>query len=184
MKHTGLPSVPPLTQGKAGSQPLTTATLVRAATMALLMHRTRLEATTYWSPLSLAHCSCAELVAGSGVSPWLPLGRDSSIASFYPWSCLHRAAAAAWALVGLVYLSFLKAASSRDDVFSSVKPRLTASRQIMPYKRGQTALLKYSENFYSGSYTDDLDLGGEIEQTSSADKAEGFLKVAFFHFCN
>lgn len=55
----------------------------------------------------------------------------------------------------------------------------------MPRKLWQTALLKYSENLYSGSYTDDLDLGGEIKQTSSADKREGLiLKVAFFHFCN
>lgn len=83
-----------------------------------------------------------------------------------------------------MYLSPLKAAFSRDDVFSSVKPRLTASRQIMPCKLGQTALLKYSENLFSGSYTDDLDLRGDIEQTSSADKAKGFLKVTFFHFCN
>lgn len=48
----------------------------------------------------------------------------------------------------------------------------------------QTALLKYGENLYSGSYTDGLDFGGEIEQTAGADKAEGFLEVAFFHFWN
>lgn len=51
----------------------------------------------------------------------------------------------------------------------------------MPRKLRQKALLKYSENLYSGSYTD---LEGETEQTPSADKAQGFLKVAFFHFCN
>lgn len=79
-------------------------------------------------------------------------------------------------------LSLLKAASSRD-IFSCVKPRLTAPRQIMPCKLRQTALLKYSGNLYSGSYTDDSGLRGEIEQISSADKAQEFPKVAFLNFC-
>lgn len=83
-----------------------------------------------------------------------------------------------------VSLSPLKAASSRDIVFSCVKPRLTAPWQIMPCKLRQTALLKYSGNLYSGSYTDDSGLRGEIEQISGADKAQEFPKVAFFNFCN
>jgi len=32
--------------------------------------------------------------------------------------------------------------------------------------------------------TDDLGLAGEIEQISSADKAEEFLTVALFYICN
>ena len=82
-----------------------------------------------------------------------------------------------------VSLSPLKAASSRD-AFSCMKPKLTAPRQIMPCKLRQTALLKYSGNLYSGSYTDDSGLRGEIEQSSGADKAQEFPKVAFFYFCN
>lgn len=81
-----------------------------------------------------------------------------------------------------MYLSPLKAASSTDVVFSCMKPRLTAPRQIMPCKLRQTALLKYGGNLYSGSHTDDLGLRGEIEQISGADKAQEFPKVAFFYF--
>lgn len=117
------------------------------------------------------------------MGPQLPLGRGSATASSYPRSCLRRAAAAQ-DLIGLVYLSPLKAASSRDDVFSCVQPRLTAPQQIMPCRLRQTALLKHSGNLCSGSYTDDSGLRGEIEQISGADKALEFLKVAFFHFCN
>lgn len=83
-----------------------------------------------------------------------------------------------------VSLSPLKAASSRDDVFSCVKPRLTAPREIMPCKLRQIALPKYSGNLVFGSYADDSGLRGEIEQISGADKAQAFPKVAFFYFCN
>ena len=102
----------------------------------------------------------------------LELPTQSSCSSAGPW----RAG---------VSLSPLKAAPFRDDVFPCVKPRLTAARQIMPHKLGQTALLMYSGNLCSGSYTDGSGLGEEIEQNSSADKAKEFPKVAFFFsFCN
>lgn len=67
----------------------------------------------------------------------------------------------------------LRAASCRA-AFSPVKPRLAAPQQTRPFKLRQTALLTYSGDLRAGSCADDSGLSGEIEQTSSADKAEEF----------
>lgn len=74
MKHTGQPSLPPLTRGEAGSQPLTTASPSHAGVSSHNGFADEQELA--WSPFLLVQYSCAELVAGSGVRSWLASERD------------------------------------------------------------------------------------------------------------